>query len=471
MSPHDPLPPRFAYVSKRLTRDIRDRAAADNGNFTVTERTNSGELGLPEIGGLSAKLARESKQERREDTPSSLAVEATAVLRRDQRIVALEAVDHNDYFRLTCDLYVGIIDQAFAWDSGTVGSHQEVAVIYGQAFVAGVGRVFLSLFGSPQNLIPEITKAPLSIPTPSDADGLYRLLEAARELNELPVQPRKLNDHRQNAMSDEYRVQSAASTLRMISTPLPARRWDVLGQAFWVTKNQEVDFEPNGATLTSFGYQGPTRDHFDLAIVGTAIWAGVPERMADPRMAGNLDKLQQAVCDELEEEVFRAAFEPGDVKSTPEIALADDDQLRQIFVAWFFNNAERAGAPIARLFRRRKRSWLNPKRITERPELPAEPSDVEGVVISYDSDKHALISAKGTIYLVERLFGIEAATMNPDDWAWDDDAELTDEVINSIYTLMWQFSVELRQRPHPSFSLSSLPLYARQLTQDGSETG
>ena len=465
MIPEAVYPSRFEYVSTRLTSEIIAHSKAiEEGRWETTKITSSLEGSVPDI----ATAGREWERTQRPDTPQLLAVEATGVLSNQRRISDLEFLSDGDYFRVEFEVHVGIFNQALIWEPDPVTGvrkNQDVAVMYGSGFVAGVGRVFVALFGSPRNLqgeaAGEIKSRPK--PVPSDAPGLYRILQAVVDHGERGVREQLLDHDDGRELSSIDRVQAALTTIQMIKSPYPLVMWEILAEAFWIARDVGLDFGnvhrvSPPPPLQASRFRGP--DHYDLAIVGAAVWAGPPARRQHPRVEGDGDKIHRIHEEILEEAVFYAALRGPRKNTIPGLVLSADPVEWESVASWFVKAAEGRHIELSRLFKRRRRRHLNPRRYfgdaEECDSLSPVDAGFEGIVVQYESNGFALIASNGDIFPVEE--GRDSHSVDMGFWVWADE-ELADEKFEVIKRVVWYAAIELRRRPIGSGQLMELPLY------------
>jgi hypothetical protein len=81
-----------------------------------------------------------------------------------------------------------------------------VSTLFASQWVKGVGRVFVALFGSPHNILANMEPEQyFTGRVPSNANGLYRIIDSMREPDEMQLLPRTLTHERYENDVDDVR--------------------------------------------------------------------------------------------------------------------------------------------------------------------------------------------------------------------------------------------------------------------------
>lgn len=268
------------------------------------------------------------------DDDQALAVAATRILEPDIGTL----LHPSDYVRITLDFYEAVFPTQFFWEGG--GS-QDVAVLFASQFVAGVGRVFVALFGSPHNIRALQLSAIYTGRTPSDARGLYEILRRTiePEKGDLDVSPRFL-PHDLNGEDDLARAAEIAHMAALVvfglGRPAPARRLQVLA---------EVGQPADNIHLPPSGSGGPSGD-YDRVLVGAPLWAGVPEAEPAPFLVLPELVIERQLWPSLEEVAYQQALDWRTSEkplSIPDDLASPTDTVWTAFAGWFVDFAIRAG--------------------------------------------------------------------------------------------------------------------------------
>lgn len=232
--------------------------------------------------------------------------------------------------------------------------NQPVATMFTTHYVDGIGRVHVSLFGSPHNIRDGRPEDAFWGRTPSNADGLYELLQATREPEDVQLNPEFVVKDRGHGWDEETQANLAADLVYGVDNPLPSRTLDVLIKPFLTASN--LSLRGQTGALTHLPH--------DLVVVGTALWAGPPARRADPALvdpAGQARVLKRAAMDELVFD-FADARRRGLQAPYPHEALTGDREDWLGYADWFVDLAHRRARPVTALRAQRSlRSW-DPRR-------------------------------------------------------------------------------------------------------------
>jgi hypothetical protein len=416
-----PLPADLRWVSKRLTREIVDYDTAKRRGYKVTPTAR-----LP---GVEVSWERESLE-----TIEDYAVAAAEIARSETG-----TLHHPDrYIRMVLDFYLATFEVPFIWDRP---EHQPVATLFATQRVYEVGRVYVALFGSPHNILADMHGEKYMGRTPSDADGLYRILDDARDAGEARVLPEYLEE--EEGYSDERHAELANLVLHGVNRPLPLRTYDVLAQPYVLLRNH--------ALVNRAG----KRVHYDLIVIGTAIWAGTPAVGPDPMLSGLIDSARVRlwpVLDELNDDAAQRRRR-GDTSAVPSELLSDDPAQWSAYAAWFVHLGRHVGRDPAALLACRAPSRRNPLRYIDRrwkDEYDPQPTGLEGFVVLAE-DEHVLVTEDGTA-VPERVHRDGATVYAPphrdDRYLAPAEAPcgVAQEMLGQVRAAMWLQAADWRRR-------------------------
>lgn len=382
------MPRRFSYISHRITREIVERYGARSaGKFRLQSFDVSGGVEGDFVSGSgSAKFDREAIE-----TPQDYAVAATGLVASQTGTL----FNRDNYIRTILDFNIGSFYVYSGWENQY---NQRVCAIYTTQIVDG-RRVFLGLFGSEANLnILEKTYSNTGR-TPSDADGLYAILQATREPEEVQVDSAILSRRYEVGMPDQERAQSAFSILYPLVEPFPSRPLDVLLEPHVVLEDVRLHMHRN--SLQGHGI-------FDLVIIGAAVWAGTPAPRNFFASHSALVRSEKAqLLDEAHITFADALLQKGDL-SYPRIitdAINQDEAWLEV-VDWFFLMAGRYGMPMNELLVHRLPHRFSPRRMGRRPSelyYNSKPkrTGIGGLSVELSGASY-LFTRSGELYLVER---------------------------------------------------------------------
>lgn len=366
------LPNELAWVSPRLTREIVARADADRGPWGFPTPTVEVPL-TDQPGGIALGLGLDRAPRTYRDPVLSDAVRATQILA--QRTGTIH--EPNEYVRTVMDLHLAKFIVLDDWDGV---SNQPISALYGIQVVEGIGRVALVLYGSPHNWRPDALPERYYGRTPSNMEGIYRIIEAAREPKDArPTQRAILHDADQTA---EWRCSEALKLLEGIWRPTPSVTYEVLLQVFDMAEQLEVN-----------------EINYDRIILGTPVWAGRPNPQPQPPVLGIEDRRRDlwmqwegaAIADA---EAWNAYSQ---VPQLPDPSPLVDDETWGSFTRWFCDLGGRLGRPAERLLVHTRPPWWSPLRWVSRGWKDAEPriygSDT-GYVVSIPG-AHVLLTPQG----------------------------------------------------------------------------
>ena len=427
-----PFPSTLTWVSKRLTRDIvnLDVAKRHPGMRLkeVTARTPGVTPGVPFLEGTA---------ERHEPTSvEDYAVKATEIVRRDTGSLQMP----NDYIRMTLDFHLATFDVPFVWEERTT---QRVSALFASQYVPTVGRVFVALFGSPHNILANREKEAYTGRTPSDADGLYRILHETREPEDVQLSQWTLDHPREVAYSDKRRADLAAEVIFGLVDPLPPRRLDVLAKPDVLVRDHMLGYARPPGRLA---YQ------HDLIIIGAALWAGTPARQIDPVAAPGLSVAQAHLWPRFDTQLFEFLDERrnGGEPTVPEEVLSTDPETWRAYASWFVNLGWHLGQPTTEMRALRKPSRLNPIRYLShgwRDSYNTKPTGSEGFMLRVGQRTLALVTASGDIFPVldtDCIYWPHDAPkwLNPG----EKPAPISGDLMEQTRLSMWEAAAQWRRR-------------------------
>jgi len=320
------FPSELLWVSRRRTEEIVDIHVARKPRW----RAKGGKLGAAPVPlAPSAGVEFEPAPTR---TLADYAVQATEDVRHETG--SLQRPDR--FVQMTLDyVHLATFEVPFAWPDG---SQQRVSTLFASQWVEGVGRVFVALFGSPHNIL--VNREPAEYHTgrvPSNANGLYRIIDAMREPDEVQLLPKTLDSGwYENDVDDARRADLAAEVIYGLSDPLPAQRLTILAEPFSLTRNH---------TLSSTRHDEWPPRPFELLLVGTAIWAGTPSSKADLAInSGRSDesrRLWPVLNAHLYE--FLDAWRRDENPEIPDICRTGDEAQWKAYASWFVNLGRQIG--------------------------------------------------------------------------------------------------------------------------------
>lgn len=258
----DNWPADYIYVSRRLAREIIDQDTAARR----TKRLNKVTAGIPGTGMSAEFAAREVDL----DNPFELARRAT------EAVVDLTGSlqSPGPYVRATLDCTWDAIPVHMGWDDDV---NVKVAGFFADVKVVDLGGVFFGLFGSASNFLGRVPTEYRGEWMPSDALGLYRILDHTSEPEDPTVEAELVDDDLRLGAEDIVRQ---TVTLFEHARPLYGRGTvEVLAKCY-VTE-PDIDLSWNGNVLKN-GDNG----RYGLAILGAPIWVATPEPYSDPYLAG-----------------------------------------------------------------------------------------------------------------------------------------------------------------------------------------
>ncbi len=379
----EPFPVDLLWVSKRRTREIVELHRATGPRVRVT----GGEGGLPEL-----PYTPSVKVDFERTSPSTTADYAAQATRNVASWTGtLQRPDR--YIRMTLDFFhLAEFEVPFAWPDGT---QQRVATLFASQFVEGIGRAFVALFGSPHNVIANMEgEQYLTGTVPSNANGLYRIINAMREPEEVQLLPETLTDpYYENDVDDTRRADLAAEVIYGLADPLPAQRLEVLAEVTSRVTNHTLSSSQHG--------EWPPR-RFELVVIGTAIWAGTPAPRPDLAMRTALSDESARLWPLLDVTLheFLESWRRHEHPPIPDlIANLDETQWRS-YAAWFVNLGRKIADQEFEVVAHRRPSKWNPARHLSRRwkntgQAP-EPTSHSGFILPSGEKQHeTLVTAEG----------------------------------------------------------------------------
>ncbi len=396
------FPSELIWVSKRLTRDLVRLDAAKR-----KYQRPSADDDVPEP-----------------ETLEDYAVRAAQIALRETG--SLLSPKGHSYLRFTLDCHLATFEVPFIWETP---DQQSVATLFADQRVDGV-RVFVGLFGSSHNVPSRMEREKYVGRTPSDVDGLHQILQDTRDPGEVRISSDYLNSPRERDYTDGERADLAASLVYGIRGPAPARPLDVLAKPYFIVTDHELDAGPRG-----------TSGHYDLVVIGTAIWAGTPAKLDEPaRPWREFDAL-----------VFESAdrMRRGEGVTVPAEVMSVDAAT---FAGWFVDVGRRAGKNPSPLMALRRPHRLDPRRYLDRSwtsRSDPQSTGVEGFVLTVGDDA-VLVAESGAVYPVHAMDGL--TLYRPDhEKKWLEPGEaphsLGPESREATSIAMWIQAADWRRRP------------------------
>lgn len=292
--------PEAFYISRRLTREIVEERTASALSVDL-DPAKLADLLADAVGIGPLPLSIASVR----DTVYALANAATRLVAGETRAMDEplgEAVPTYITARLTLEHRVlqawgGIVnrDGIYSEDNRIAGFRAD-----GQL---GVGRVIVALFGSVTNLIGYVgeTPTPAGWRNPSDANGLFEILDAAFEPEDPDVEPhylrRELRFEPLNRMLDALEFWETAH-----SREYEPRRFDVLIKVFHCVSDVELEVNADGrwqtpadpqrvATLLVRPKPPLHRARYARLVLGTPIWLRAAPPPSPDELAAQLAAL------------------------------------------------------------------------------------------------------------------------------------------------------------------------------------
>jgi hypothetical protein len=377
-----PFPSSLIWVSKRLTShivDLDDAKRRSGMRFAeVKARTPGLTPGVPFVEATAQLFDPTSTED--------YAVRATKIVRPDTGSLKMP----NKYIRMILDFHLATFDVPFVWQEGTI---QRVATLFADQYVPGIGRVFVALFGSPHSILADRAEEAYTGRTPSDADGLYRILHSTREPRDVPLRPQILDDPRQVAYSDRERADLAAQIIYGLSDPLPARPLDVLATADVIIEKHKL----------RHARQPSNSIQHDLIIIGAALWAGTPSRRVDPLAVPGVSPDRVHLWPRFDIGLFEYLEDRRSRRrpNIPQEALSSETW--PAFASWFVDLGRHLGEPTAEMNALRKPGRLNLKRYLShgwRDSYSTKPTGRTGFVLRLDERQLVLVTESGETFSV-----------------------------------------------------------------------
>lgn len=234
----DNWPVDFTYISTRLTSEIVQQDEAARSPFTTSAKLRLAVLSM-------------SFKKRKFDYANRFALARSATTAVEDITGTVEAP--GTYVRTTGDLLVCDFPVFMGWKE----SFSELVAAFVLDVANDVERNFVALFGSASNFLGYKARGESVGWTPSDFDGLYRLLDSSREPGDPEIDPDALReDDRHDEMS---RMETARRIVRRSRPFVPLRRMDFLAK---------IHLHYHDVTVLG--------EHFDHFLVGAPVWVATP---------------------------------------------------------------------------------------------------------------------------------------------------------------------------------------------------
>lgn len=233
-------PVDYVYVSNRLTRNVVQQHEAARKDWRAVFNLKGGPLSLG-VRALSPDYRNRY----------DLAHRATAAVSQNTGDLASPGT----YIRATLQMQLCKVVVLIGFDD----PNAEVAGVFADQSVPGIGRVFVALFGSISNLVGWRRSPRLDTERhPSDAAGLYEILNATREPNDPVVDTNHLTDDRLLDTADCFDAAHGIA-FRHNEPLLPVRPLEFLA----VNLHFETGLQLDGNT-------------YDAALLGAPLWVATP---------------------------------------------------------------------------------------------------------------------------------------------------------------------------------------------------
>jgi len=281
----DNWPVDFRYISRRLVREIVQQHEAAGPGREYKIGGTAGITAGPVNFGLTVE---ESKRPVDDQNYYDLARRATMAV-----IDHTGYLDKNDphgriptgpYVRARMHLQMQQVPLG-AWEDAY---NHPIAAFVGYETLDDFGRVFVGLVGSASNFVHSRRDQSRATRTPSDALGLYEIIEQCRELTadgvlEPGISARHLARERIHCSTDLARYHAAASLFQGTYITAYSEQLEALIRVHHLATDIDLDIT---------GPDGRRMRPFDLVILGAPIWVSTPEprrddALLDPRQAAD----------------------------------------------------------------------------------------------------------------------------------------------------------------------------------------
>jgi hypothetical protein len=277
--PTDNWQVQFRYISRRLVIEKVQQHEA-----------NAGELGL-KISADVGPLTLDTEQAAPDySNPFELAKRATAAV---QGLTG--SIDGpKTYLRTTLTFLPKTCHIGLGWDDEQ-RQGWPIAGFFADEDVPGIGRVFVALFGSVQNSHGwREHGAPVGHYTPSDAAGLYVILDAVLEDEDPGISMDPVSQYHERVQSSPTERLAAARLMRVASgRAFLEEPLETLAQVFVCEPSVNIRRPHADPVLTPQEYlsRDPVMggDPYDLAIIGAPLWVATPD---EPTLAAYLARKQ-----------------------------------------------------------------------------------------------------------------------------------------------------------------------------------
>jgi hypothetical protein len=229
-------PVEYLYISRRFTEAIVQQHEAARPSWKLVLDLKGGPLSLG-IRGLHPDYINRFDLARR----------ATAAVTSNTGTLEVPGA----YVRSVLDLQLCkvVVHIGFEYPNA------EVAGFFADQHVVGIGRVFVALFGSIENFTGRKRRPDYDTEKhPSDAAGLYEILNATREPRDVAVDPGHLHDDVELSTYDSFDAAHGIA-YRHNEPLLPTQPLDFLAKVHEHSGRIKLD-----------------RDVYDLALLGGPVW-------------------------------------------------------------------------------------------------------------------------------------------------------------------------------------------------------
>lgn len=301
--------------------------------------------------------------------------------------------------------------------------------------VPGIGRVFIGLVGSEQNLIAYPGEGLIGARAASDAAGLYSMIQYTKEEHDIDISPDRMAQDlssRYEEATDEQRIQAAAEAFRGFAIQSAPRPTEVLFEVHHVARNIDLD----ALRLRTDG-----GGHVDLALFGAPVWI---REATDRNYLSAADVVEgpggiEERWEVLDEELRKLIRDPFHSPSWTPRGEQDWGQFGRWAAAW----ASRLRAEPTPLFRHPKRFRFFGLEWGEELDEPVK-AGVDGWPATGWSTSGYLISRGGGIYRcwLQDERAVHPKSTRPEPLRWDDRRaeEAADVILRDITAWLLPFS-------------------------------
>lgn len=263
----DNWPVDFTYISRRIVKEIVQQHEAGRSERAL-KISLTGSIAL---GPISPGISFESSKRQVDyDNYFDLAKRATVAVSDHTGWLARDRQDRiltGQYVRAKIHMQVQKVPlPVTVWEKAY---NHPVAIFAGIETVPGVGRVFIGLAGSASNFLHVHGGPSTATRTPSDAVGIYDIIQQSRELTEKGVlepgiSAADLAQEFKYCSSEDARFQEAISLFNGCGLSEPSALVEVLIRVHHLKSGIDLGLYSSGTSLGTF----------DLVILGAPVWVG-----------------------------------------------------------------------------------------------------------------------------------------------------------------------------------------------------